>query len=119
VNIKKGDVKMVERCMRCGKHPDNSLPMCSTCRVDMKDFQTLADFLNKFDGDKRDALWLIGSEIADRQSTVIGSCRVVHDLERGEMRLEAPSGKPYTQKKIEEIEKLYRARNILERYVGV
>lgn len=108
---------MVEKCMKCGKRPDNNLPMCSTCRLDMKDFQMLTDFLNKFDGDKRDASWLISSEIADRQSIVIGSCKMVHD-DRG-TRLEAPSGKPYTQKKIEEIEKLYRAKNILKRHYGV
>jgi hypothetical protein len=117
MNIKTGDVKMIERCMRCGKHPDNNLPMCSTCRLDMKDFQTLADFLNKFDGDKRDALWLISSEIADRQSLVISSCKIVHD-ETG-TRLEAPSGKPFTQQKIGEIEKLYKAKNILKRHFGV
>ena len=115
--IKTGDVKMVDMCMRCGKHPDNNLPMCSVCRLDMKDFQTLADFLNKFDGDKKDALWLISSEIADRQSLVISSCKIVHD-ERG-TRLEAPSGKPFTQQKIEEIEKLYRAKNVLKRHYGV
>lgn len=108
---------MVEICMRCGKHPDNNLPMCSTCRLDMKDFQTLADFLNKFDGDKRDASWLISSEIADRQSIVIGSCKIVQDG-RG-TRLEAPSRKPFTQQKIEEIEKLYKAKNILKMHFGV
>lgn len=108
---------MVDKCMRCGKRPDNNLPMCPTCRLDMKDFQMLADFLNKFDGDKKDALWLISSEIADRQGLVMSSCRIIQD-ERG-TRLEAPSGKPFTQKKIEEIEKLYRAKNVLKSHYGV
>ncbi len=114
---KKRRCKMADVCMRCGKHPDNNLPMCSACRLDMKEFQTLANFLNKFDGDEKDALWLISSEISDRQSTVIGSCKIIHD-ERG-IHLEAPSGKPFTQQKIEEIEKLYRAKNILKRHLGV
>ena len=108
---------MDEKCMKCGKYVDNSLPMCSTCRTEMKDFQTLADFLNKFDGDKRSALWLIGSEIADRQSLVINSCKIVHD-ERG-THLEAPSGKPFTQQKVEEIERLYKAKNLLKGYYGI
>jgi hypothetical protein len=116
---KTGDVKVAEMCMRCKEYVDNSLPMCSKCRIDMKDFAELVDFLNKFDGDKKDALWLIGSEIADRQSMIIGSCKVVHDLESGIMRLEAPSGKPLAQRKIEEIEKLYRAKSILKSYYGI
>lgn len=111
---------MVVICMRCrDEYVDSSLPMCTKCRVDMKDFDKLVDFLNKFDGDKKDALWLIGSEIADRQSTVIGSCKVVHDMESGTIRLEAPNGKPLTQRKIEEIEKLYRAKNILKGHYGI
>lgn len=85
----------------------------------MKDFDKLVDFLNKFDGDKKDALWLIGSEIADRQSMIIGSCKVVHDMYSGTIRLEAPSGKPLTQRKVEEIEKLYRAKNILKGHYGI
>lgn len=109
---------MAERCMKCGKSPDNNLPMCSTCRMDMKDdFQKLADFLNRFDGNKEDALWLIGSEIADRQCLVISCCKVIHDV--GGTRLEAPSGKPFTQKNIEEIEKLYRAKNLLKSHYRI
>lgn len=108
---------MVEKCMRCGKRPDNNLPMCSTCRIELKEFQKLADFLNKFDGNKEDALWLIGNEIVDRQCLIMSSCKVVHDT--GGTHLEAPSGKPFTQQKIEEIEKLYRAKNILKGYYGI
>lgn len=108
---------MVDRCMRCGKLPDNNLPMCSACRIDMKDFQTLTDFLNKFDGDKKDASWLIGSEIVDRQGLVMSSCKIVQD-ERG-TRLEASSRKPFTQQKIEELEKLCKAKNILKAHFGV
>lgn len=108
---------MAEKCMKCEKSVDNSLPMCSTCRIEMKDFQILADFLNKFDGDKKDALWLISSEISDRQSLVINSCKVIHD-ERG-TRLEAPSGKPFVQQKVEEIEKLYKAKSILKNHYGI
>lgn len=107
-------------CMRCReKYVDSSLPMCRKCMIDMKDFDKLVDFLNKFDGDKKDALWLIGNEIADRQSMIIGSCKVVHDKESGTMRLEAPSGKPLAQRKVEEIEKLYRAKSILKGHYGI
>ena len=108
---------MVEKCMRCGECPENNLPMCSECRLVMKDFEKLSDFLNRFDGDKKDALWLISSEIADRQSCIISNCKIVQDG-RG-MRLEGPSGKPYTQRKIEEIEKLYRAKNILKNHYKI
>ena len=104
--------------MRCGEHSDNNLPMCSTCRIELKDFQKLADFLNEFDGNKEDALWLIGSEIADRQCLVISYCKIVRD-EEGGTRLEAPAGKPFTQQKVEEIEKLYRAKNILKDHHGI
>lgn len=107
-------------CMRCREeYVDSSLPMCCKCRVDMKDFDKLVDFLNKFDGDKKDALWLISSEISDRQSTIIGSCKVIHDKDSGAIRLEAPSGKPLTQRKVEEIEKLYRAKSILKSHYGI
>ena len=108
---------MAEKCMMCGKQPDNNLPMCSACRMELKDFQKLADFLNKFDGDNKDALWLIGSEISNRQCLVMGSCKIVHD--QGGTHLEAPAGKPFTQQKIEEIEKLYRAKNILKEHYGI
>ena len=109
---------MAEKCMRCRKHPDNNLPMCSTCRMELKeDFQKLADFLNKFDGKKEDALWLIGSEISSRQCLVMGSCKIVHDQEG--THLEAPAGKSFTRQNIEEIEKLYRAKNILKNHYGI
>ncbi len=108
---------MIVICMRCGKHSDNNLPMCSACRLDMKEFEMLVDFLNKFDGNKRDASWLISSEIADRQSCIISSCKIIQD-ETG-THLEAPSGKHYIHQKIEEIEKLYRAKNILKKHFGV
>lgn len=110
---------MAEKCMRCGKYVDNSLPMCSTCKTEMKDFQKLADFLNKFDGKKEDALWLIGNEIANRQCLVINSCKIVHDLEHGTTHLEAPIGKPFSRQKVEEIEKLYRAKSILKDHYGI
>lgn len=110
---------MTEKCMKCGKYADNSLPMCPSCRIEMKDFQKLADFLNKFDGKKEDALWLIGSEIADRQSVAISSCKIVQDLESRTMYLEAPNGKPFTRQKVEEIEKLYRAKSILKGHYGI
>ena len=108
---------MVDKCMRCGECPDNNLPMCSTCRTELKDFQKLADFLNKFDGRKEDALWLISSEISSRQCLVMGSCKMVHD--HGGVHFEAPAGKPFTQQNIEEIEKLYRAKNILKDHYGI
>lgn len=111
---------MAEKCMRCmEEYADSSLPMCPKCRIDMKDFDKLVDFLNRFDGDKKDALWLIGSEISDRQSMIIGSCKVVHDMDNGIMRLEAPIGKPLAQRRIEEIEKLYRAKSILKDHYGI
>jgi hypothetical protein len=105
--------------MKCGEYTDSSLPICPTCRVEMKDFQKLADFLNKFDGKKEDALWLISSEISDRQSIIINSCKIVHDQERGGIRLEAPNGKPFVQQKVEEIEKLYKAKSILKDHYGI
>jgi hydroxymethylglutaryl-CoA reductase len=107
-------------CMRCrDEYANSSLPMCRKCMIDMKDFDKLVDFLNKFEGDKKDALWLISNEIADRQSMIIGSCKVVYDIENGEMHLEAQSAKQFTQRKIEEIEKLYRAKNILKDHYGI
>jgi hypothetical protein len=110
---------MTEKCMKCRKDAGGSIPICPTCRVEMKDFQKLADFLNKFDGKKEDALWLISSEISDRQSMIINSCKIVHDLEGGGIRLEAPNGKPFVQQKVEEIEKLYKAKSILKEHYGI
>jgi hypothetical protein len=109
---------MADKCMRCGKHEDSSIPICPACRLELKDFQKLADFLNKFDGKKEDALWLISSEISDRQSLIINSCKVTHNSD-GEIRLEAPNGNQFVQQKIEEIEKLYRAKNLLKEHYGI
>lgn len=108
---------MTGKCMKCGNDVEGSLPICPTCRIELKDFQKLADFLNKFDGKMEDALWLIGSEISNRQSFVMSSCKIVKD-ERG-THLEAPSGKPYTRQMIDEIEKLYRAKNILKEHYRI
>lgn len=110
---------MVGKCMRCGKEEDSSIPICPACRMELKDFQKLADFLNKFDGKQEDALWLISSEISDRQSAIITSCKIVHDVEHGGIHLEAPNGKPFVQQKLEEIDKLYRAKSLLKEHYGI
>lgn len=112
------EIRMI--CMRCKEgYVDSSLPMCPKCKIDMKDFDQLVDFLDKFDGDKKDALWLISSEISDRQSMIINSCKYVYDPESGKRRLEAPGNKPSTQRKMKEIEKLYRAKDILKSHYGI
>lgn len=108
-----------DNCMKCGEKPDNLLPMCSKCRVEMKDFPTLANFLNSFEGDRNDTIWLINSEISDRQSWIMSSSKVVHDVEAGTMEIVPLDGRPVTKQKAEEITKLYRALAILKKHYGI
>lgn len=109
---------MSSKCMRCGENPDNMLPMCSKCRIEMKDFPKLASFLNGFEGNRDDVAWLIRSEIADRQSLIISSSKIVHDMEGGYLDIVPPDGHPFAKRKAEEIGKLYKALSILRRHYG-
>lgn len=107
------------KCMKCGENSDNSLPMCSKCRVEMKDFPTLASFLNSFEGDRDNMVWLIRSEIADRQSLIISGSKVVHNIEDGVMEIIPTDGHPTSKQKAEEIGKLYKALAILKKHYGI
>lgn len=114
-----GDVNLGNKCMKCGESPDNMLPMCSKCRREMKDFPKLASFLNGFDGNRDDIVWLIGSEISDRQSSIISCSKVVHDTENGYLNIVPPEGHPLAKQKAEEIGKLYKALSILKKHYGI
>lgn len=115
-----GDVNMEKgKCMKCGENPDNLLPMCSKCRVEMKDFPTLANFLNSFEGNRDDTVWLIKSEIADRQSLIISGSKVVHNVEDGTIEIMPPDGHPALKQKAEEIRKLYKAMAILKKHYKI
>lgn len=119
-----------EKCMKCREATDNSLPICTKCRMEFKDsidpktkeeidgFQKLADFLNGFEGDRDDLIWLIKDEIADRQSLIISNCKIVNDIERGLLHLEAPDGNAFAKKRVEEIGKLYKALAIVKKHYG-
>lgn len=124
----------VERiCVKCGKPTDNGLPMCSDCKTSLSEFNKLADYLNHFSGSKEDMLWLIGSEISRRQSSIINSVKVIPRPDLGiiEMVPIEPSsstlkGKPWLwdrflniKETIKEIGRLYRAENIARKYYEV
>jgi len=113
-----GDVNVSNKCMKCGKSPDNMLPMCYKCRIEMKDFPKLASFLNGFDGNRDDIVWLIRSEIADRQSLIISSSKIVYDIEGECLDIVPPDGHPFAKQKAGEIVKLYKALSILRRHYG-
>lgn len=120
-------------CVKCHEPSNNRLPLCDVCKEDLKEFGALATYLNSFDGDKEDLFWIIESEIADRQCSIISSCKVEMDFENGVICLVAtePSGgtlkdRPwlrnkylYTKDKINEITKLRRALKIAKQYYGV
>ena len=122
-----------QTCTRCGKESDVKLPLCSSCRKSLEGFSALVEYLNSFAGSKEDLLWIIGSEISNRQSYVINDCRVDADYANGTINLVpiVPSSsttkvKPWLKRKyehirdrIDEISKLRRALGIAKQYYGV
>ena len=120
-------------CVRCGEESDSKLPLCTGCRGDLTDFSALVEYLNSFTGSKEDLLWILGSEISNRQSYVINGCNVDADYANGTINLVpiVPSSstmkvKPYLKRryehirdKIDEISKLRRAYGIAKQYYGV
>ena len=121
---------MSEKCMKCGEHPDGGLPICSKCRAEFKDsidpvtkqevrgFVKLAEFLNAFEGDKGDLIWLIKDELANRQSLIISMCEVDLDYSEGTIGLKAPDGNLFAKKNLEEIHKLHNALSIVKKHYG-
>ena len=122
-----------QTCTRCGKMSDTKLPLCGSCRKSLEGFSALVEYLNSFAGSKEDLLWIIGSEISNRQSYVINDCRVDADYVNGTINLVpiVPSSsttkvKPWLKRKyehirdrIDEISKLRRALGIAKQYYGV
>ncbi len=120
-------------CIRCREESDSKLPLCTGCRGDLIDFSALVEYLNSFTGSKGDLLWIIGSEISNRQSYVINDCNVECDYANGTINLVpiVPSSstmkvKPWLKRKyehirdnVDEISKLRRAHGIAEQYYGV
>lgn len=74
-------------CVKCGNESKNGLPLCGECRESLKDFGALTSYLNAFNGSKQDILWIIGSEISSRESSVINNCHVVIDYPNGVMNM--------------------------------
>ena len=58
-------------CVRCREESDSKLPLCTGCRGDLTGFNALAEYLNSFAGSKEDLLWIIGSEISNRESYLL------------------------------------------------
>lgn len=122
-----------QTCIRCGEGSDSKLPLCTGCRRDLTDFNALAEYLNSFTGSKEDLLWIIGSEISNRESYVINDCNVEIDYTNGVMNLVPiiPSSstikvRPWLKRKhghikdiINEISRLRRALGIAKQYYGV
>lgn len=77
----------VRSCVKCGNESFNGLPLCGNCRDSLKDFGALAAYLNAFNGSKTDLLWIIGSEISSRESSVINNCKIEMDYPGGIIRL--------------------------------
>jgi hypothetical protein len=119
-------------CARCGKMSDTKLPLCSPCRESLADFNALVEYLNSFTGSKEDLLWIIGSELSNRESSIINHVRVVNDPAQGGLimiPIEPSSStlktKPWLKRKYEhikstinEISKLRRALGIAKQYYG-
>lgn len=115
----------VEKCMKCGNAPDTGLPICTKCRMEFKDsidpkskqeingFVKLAEFLNNFEGDMTNLIWLIKSEIADRQCLIMSQCNIDMNC-----RIEAPDGNHFAKRRSEEIDKLYNALSIVKKHYG-
>lgn len=120
-------------CAKCGKESDLNLPLCGACRESLADFRALVAYLNTFTGSKEDLLWIIGSELSNRESAIISQARVENDFANGTivmMPIEPGSqtarAKPWLKRRyyhikdtIEEISKLRRALGIAKRYYGV
>lgn len=120
-------------CVRCGEESDSKLPLCTKCREELADFSALVEYLNSFTGSKEDLLWIIGSEISNRQSYVINGCNVECDYANGVIELipivpssSTVKAKPFLRRryesirdKIDEISKLRRALGIAKQYYGV
>lgn len=120
-------------CAKCQEPAENGLPLCDNCREDLKDFGTLATYLNSFKGDINDLFWIIESEISSRQCSVISHVRLVNDSTNGTVIFKPiePSGctlekKPWLWKKylnithtLDEITKLKNALRIAKEHYGV
>jgi hypothetical protein len=120
-------------CVKCGEVSENGLPLCSECRISLKEFVDLAKYLNGFEGDKDDLLWIISSEISDRESRIINNVRVKNDYANGVIDLIPiePSGSTLAKKPrlwnkyvsiklaVEEIGKLRKALRVAKEYYGV
>ena len=119
-----------KKCMKCKKPLEGGIPICPDCRVEFKDsvdpitkqeingFTKLAEFLNNFEGDKDDLVYLIKSEISDRQSSIVGCCKVVTDAAKGTINFDAPDGNKFVTQRVEEIRKLYNALDIIKSKYG-
>lgn len=119
-----------KNCMKCKKPLEGGIPICQDCRMEFKDsvdpitkqevsgFTKLAEFLNSFEGDKSDLMYLIKSEISDRQGSIISCCKVINDPVKGSIDLEAPDGNQFAKQKLEEIRKLYNALAIIKKHYG-
>ena len=120
-------------CIRCGEISDNRLPLCSPCREDLADFRVMVEYLNSFTGSKEDLLWIISSEISNRESYIINDVNIESDPYNGLLLLipiEPSSSttkvKPWLKKKyqhvtdiLSEISKLRRAYGIAKQHYGV
>lgn len=117
-------------CAKCGKESDVKLPLCSQCRESLKGFNALVEYLNSFTGSKEDLLWIIGSELSDRESYIINDVRIEFTCEGFVWSQIVPGSstvkaKPWLKRKYEhikdaldEISKLRRALGIARRYYG-
>lgn len=122
-----------QTCARCGKISDNKLPLCGSCRESLADFKALVEYLNSFTGSKEDLLWIIGSELSNRESSIINDCNIEIDYANGVMNLVpiVPSSstikvRPWLKLKnkrinniLDEASKLRRALGIAKQYYGV
>lgn len=119
-------------CVRCG-YSDSRLPLCNKCREELREFNALAEYLNSFKGSKEDLLWIIGSEISNRESSIISHVKVVINPASGTIEL-VPiepngyiiKGKPWLREKYEhingtigEIVKLRRAQGIVHAHYEI
>lgn len=123
---------MEERiCVKCGKESDVKLPLCSECREGLKDFSALVDYLNSFTGSKEDLLWIIGSELSDRESYIVNNVRIRFACGGFVWEQIIPSSstvkeKPWLKRRcdhveraLNEISKLRRAMGIARQYYGI
>ena len=119
-----------KKCMKCKGPLEGGIPICHECRMEFKDsvdpisqeeiigFVKLAEFLNSFEGEKDDLVYLIKSEISDRQSSIMSCCKIVADIEKGTIYFDAPDGNKFAKQRAEEINKLYNALAIIKSKYG-